>query len=168
MRGFGVLVAVLGVGLGVGLGACFVEPAEPATFRFECSADADCDSAEECNNGLCQQACGGADDVDCPTSAPLCLNGYCSSVCPLSEEFDDVCPPPQTCTSLTLPGEEPGDSGVCTVACDDETAPCPDGQVCFADFGVCVAVCMSADDCGSGEDCTGGFCVPSSSGGSVP
>ena len=129
-----------------------------------CSADADCDSAEECNNGLCQQACGGADDVDCPTSAPLCLNGYCSSVCPLSEEFDDVCPPPQTCTSLTLPGEEPGDSGVCTVACDDETAPCPDGQVCFADFGVCVAVCMSADDCASGEDCTGGFCVPSSSG----
>lgn len=143
------------------LGACFVEPATPSTFRFECSADADCEATEQCASGLCQQHCGGADDQPCGQSAPVCLNNYCASVCPTA---DDVCPLPQTCMSLSAPGEDPGDSGVCVVPCDADN-PCADGQLCFEELGLCVSTCMTVDDCGSGEECIAGFCVPSSSGG---
>lgn len=156
------LGTLLALGFGLGASACFIEPAQPSTFRFNCSADADCGEAESCVDGLCQQPCGSMNDQECNSSAPLCLNGYCSSVCPLSG--DDVCPSPQMCMSLSADPEEPGESGVCTAPCSD-ASPCPDGQVCFEDYGLCVGTCMTVADCGSGEECLGGFCVPSSSGG---
>jgi hypothetical protein len=146
---------------GLGLGACFVEAAAPASFRFECSADADCEANEACSNGLCQQPCGGDKDEACPQEAPVCLNSYCASVCPLA---DDICPSPQTCLAVTLPGQDPGESGLCAVSCSDQN-PCADGDLCVEEFGVCVPPCMSTDDCGSGEECLAGFCVPSDSGG---
>lgn len=153
------MVALQGV---LGMGACFIESAEPSTFRFQCGSSSECEPGEVCASGLCQQACGALDDVSCPQSAPVCLNGYCASVCPTSE---DVCPPPQSCMSLTAPGEDPAESGVCTVPCSDAD-PCADTMVCIEGF--CVQTCMDASECGSGEDCLGGFCVPSDSGGGFP
>lgn len=149
------------VGLGMLLGGCFIEPATPSTFRFQCSSDGECDPGFSCASGLCQQSCGGDAEEACPGDAPVCLNGYCSSICPLA---DDPCPTPQTCLSLAAPGEDPGESGVCTVECDDDN-PCPDSQLCYAELGLCVATCMDTADCSSGEECLAGFCVPSSSGG---
>jgi hypothetical protein len=155
----GLLGVLLGVSLGVG--ACFIESAEPANFRFECGSSSDCQVDQVCASGLCQQACGAQDDVECPQEAPVCLNGYCASVCSLS---DDVCPSPQSCLSLTIPGDEPAESGLCSIACS-EAAPCADGMFCFEDLGLCVQTCMTVDDCGSGEACVQGFCAPGDSGG---
>jgi hypothetical protein len=152
------MLGMLGI---LGMSACFIESAEPATFRFECGPSSECDVGEVCASGLCQQACGTDEAAACPQTAPVCLNGYCSSVCPISE---DVCPAPQSCMSLTLPDEDPAESGVCAVPCS-EAAPCPDGMFCYADLGVCVQTCMSTDECGSGEECLMGFCVPSDAGG---
>lgn len=162
---FCVGLGALALGLAAGFTACFIEPAQPSTFRFQCSADADCEDGRVCTNDLCQQPCGGDDDEPCAVEEPVCLNGYCSSICPTDE---DPCPAPQSCVSLDAPGEEPSGSGVCTVACEDDSG-CPEGQVCFADLGgLCVATCSTNDDCGSGEECIAGFCVPTSSGGGFP
>ena len=49
----------LALGLALGGGACFIEPAPPASFRFECSSDSECEATERCAQGLCQQPCGG-------------------------------------------------------------------------------------------------------------
>lgn len=154
-------LGALALGVGAGFTACFIEPAQPSTFRFQCSADADCGEGQVCSNDLCQQPCGGEDDEACSVEEPVCLNGFCSSICPLA---DDPCPDPQTCVSVVVVGD-PGDSGVCTVVCEDNSG-CPAGQICFPDFGgLCVATCLGPDDCGSGEDCVAGFCVPADSGG---
>lgn len=164
MAGRSHLLAGLGSGLlvSLALGACFIEPAAPATFRFQCSSDSECSDAEVCSNGLCQQPCGGDEDDPCPQDDPVCLNGYCSALC-LTD--DDVCSDPQDCVSLAAPGEDPGSTGVCTIPCSD-SAPCPDGQACLEDFGgLCVATCTDTSECGSGEECLAGFCVPSDSGG---
>ncbi|PRQ03859.1 hypothetical protein ENSA5_12280 [Enhygromyxa salina] len=151
-------------GLTLGASGCFIESAQPSTFRFQCSSDSECGVGEQCASGLCQQACGGEDDAECSQEAPVCLNGYCSSVCPTTE---DVCPAPQECMSLAVPGEDPSDSGVCTIACSEQN-PCPDGQVCFGDFGLCALVCATNEDCASGEECLANVCVPSDSGGGAP
>lgn len=153
---------VAGLGVSLAAGACFIEPAAPSTFRFECSSDSECAEGERCASGLCQQPCGGDEDDPCGQSNPICLNGYCSAICPLA---DDPCTSPQVCTSLAAPGEDPGESGVCLVPCSD-AQPCPDEQICFEDFGgICVATCMDTSDCGSGEECVTGLCIPSSSSG---
>jgi hypothetical protein len=149
------MLAMLSIGA-----ACFIEPAPPSSFRFECSADVECDAGQTCSNGLCQQACGGESDEPCGQEAPVCLNGYCSSVCVVA---DDQCTSPQTCMSLSFPGEEPAETGVCVVPCSD-AAPCPDGQLCYDDVGLCVATCMTTDECAAGEECVTGFCVPTSEG----
>jgi hypothetical protein len=95
------LGSLLGAALGMlGMSACFIEPAAPSSFRFECSSDVECDATQRCANGLCQQACGGEADQPCTQDAPACLNGYCSSVCLVA---DDECTSPQTCLSLTFP-----------------------------------------------------------------
>ncbi|WP_146658039.1 hypothetical protein [Enhygromyxa salina] len=148
----------------MGLGGCFIEAAEPSTFRFQCTASSECETGEVCASGLCQQPCGGANDTECSQSAPVCLNGYCASVCPTNE---DVCPPPQSCVTLPAPDEEPATSGVCTIPCDGDN-PCADGMFCFEEFGLCVQTCMATEECGSGEVCTQGFCLPSSSSGGAP
>jgi hypothetical protein len=85
--------------------------------------------------------------------APVCFNGYCSSICPLDEE---VCPGDQTCFGL-----EGTDSGLCAVPCDDDSNPCPEGDLCLE--GACATVCATDDDCGEGETCLDGVfvCVPS-------
>lgn len=145
----------------LGMTACFIEPAAPGAFRFECSADVECDADQRCASGLCQQPCGGDEDMDCPQEAPVCLNGYCSSVCLVAEP---ECSSPQTCLSFTFPGEQPAENGVCAVACSDE-APCPAGQLCYDELGLCVTACTTTDECASGEECALGFCVPSSSSG---
>ena len=151
---------------GLGLGACFIESAQPATFRFECSATDDCNDGEVCSDGLCQQACGAGEEA-CPSSM-VCLNGFCSSLCPTNE---DVCPAPQECVSLSGDSSE-DTTGVCTILCDDVDHPCGEGQFCVAGF--CATACTTVDDCASGEDCTEvgpglGVCTPSSSsGGSFP
>jgi hypothetical protein len=150
----------LGMAAALGMAACFIEPAPPSSFRFECSADVECDATQRCANGLCQQPCGGDDDVDCAQEAPVCLNGYCSSVCTVA---DELCSSPQTCVSLSFPGEAPAETGVCVVPCGDD-APCPASQLCYDALGLCVATCMANEDCASGEECLSGFCVPSSSG----
>lgn len=152
----GSLVAIAAMGVG----ACFIEPAAPGGFRFECSSDVECDATQRCANGLCQQPCGGEDDLDCAQEAPVCLNGYCSSVCSIAEP---ECSSPQTCVSLSFPSEEPAETGVCVVKCGDD-APCPDGQLCYEELGLCVATCMTTDECASGEECVAGFCVPTSGG----
>lgn len=157
----GLLLGLAGL---TGLGACFIESAEPSTFRFQCGSSSECEAGEVCASGLCQQPCGADDDDPCSQSAPVCLNGYCASVCPMS---DDVCPPPQTCASLAAPGEDPGESGVCTVPCSADN-PCADGLFCVEDLGLCVQTCMATAECGSGEECFGGFCVPTGSGGGFP
>ena len=147
---------------GVLLGACFIESATPSTFRFSCESDSDCEAGERCASGLCQLPCGGEGEEACPEEAPVCLNGYCSSICPSDQE---VCPAPQECVALS---SEPDSSGVCTVLCDEQDNPCPEEDVCFE--GLCATVCMSDEDCGSGEICLEGVfvCVPSDSGGGPP
>jgi len=160
--------ALLLLGLsGLGLTACFVESAQPSTFRFECSAADECNTNEVCSDGLCQQPCGAGEEA-CSAST-ICLNGFCSSICPTN---DDVCPSPQECVSLSASEDEPSASGVCTILCDDADHPCDDGQLCLAGF--CAVLCATVDECGSGEDCTAvaeglSVCTPSSSsGGSFP
>ena len=163
MRGFrAAFVLASALGLSLSFGACFIEPAEPSVFRFECAADSECKDNEVCANGLCQQACGGPDDDPCNFMGdePVCFNGYCSSVCPIVDGQEDVCPPPQSCFGVE-------DSGICTVLCEDD-GDCPAGGVCFGDTGVCVSSCMETTDCGSGEECLGGFCIPSDAGGGAP
>lgn len=155
----------LGLGLGVGLaftlgfGACFIEPAQPANFRFECSSASECAEGEVCAHGLCQTECGGAIEADCGQTG-FCLNGFCSSTCWLA---DDQCPSPQVCTSLVPEGtedpDEPVETGVCVVPCSADN-PCPEGELCYEDLGLCVAICMTSDDCGDGEECLMGLCVP--------
>jgi hypothetical protein len=153
------------LGVSVGVGACFIEPAEPANFRFECGSSSECQTGQVCASGLCQQACGQDEQVECPRSAPVCLNGYCASVCSLA---DDVCPSPQSCLALTLEqpaeSEEAVESGLCSIPCS-EAAPCADGLLCFEELGVCVQTCTTTDECGSGEACLEGFCIPGDSGG---
>lgn len=156
---FGVL-GMLGIAVAMGMGACFIEPAPPAGFRFECNSDVECDPTQRCASGLCQQACGAETDEPCAPESPVCLNGYCSSACLLA---DAQCTSPQTCLSLTLPGDEPAESGVCVVKCGD-AAPCPDGQTCVDELGLCVTTCMTTQECASGEECVAGFCAPSSGG----
>lgn len=159
------------VGAAVGAGACFIESAQPSTFRFECSASDECLSSEVCSDGLCQQPCG--EGLESCINGTVCLNGFCSSVCPIGQ---DLCPSPQECVSLSAPTEgeadedEPG-SGICTVLCDDEERPCADGQACV--FGFCLDECMTVADCGSSEECLPisadtMVCVPSGSGGGPP
>ena len=147
-----------GLGLTLALGgvACFIEPAPPASFRFECSSDSECEPTERCAQGLCQQPCGGETNQSCGQTG-VCLNGYCSSTCSLA---DPQCSSPQTCTSLTPPGVEPSDTGICMVPCDDQN-PCAEGSLCYEDLGLCVAPCMTTDECGEGEECIVGACVPS-------
>lgn len=166
-------------------GACFIESAQPSTFRFECSASDQCQSGDVCADGLCQQPCG--DQMEACTNGMVCLNGFCSSVCPLDQ---GVCPSPQECLSLSIPmeggsgsggedgGEDEGgtedgepESGICTIPCDDEQRPCEDGQACV--FGFCADECMTVADCGSSEQCLPisadtMICIPSSSGGGAP
>lgn len=155
------LLGMLGVLGMLGMGACFIEATEPSVFRFQCGSSSECAVDQECASGLCQQPCGGQDDADCPQGAPVCLNGYCASVCTVSE---DVCPSPQSCLSLTIPGEDPAESGVCALACG-EANPCADGMFCFEELGVCVQTCVGDEDCSSGEACVQGFCTPTDSGG---
>jgi hypothetical protein len=139
------------------MGACFIESPQPSTFRFACEADDDCGDTQVCADGLCQQACGAADDLECPNDAPLCFNGHCSSVCPVDEE---VCPSPQTCITFEDPSaDEPPTSGICGIPCDDQDHPCGEGSLCFE--GACVATCMTDDECGEGESCLAGVCIPS-------
>jgi hypothetical protein len=165
-------IVVVGLGLGLGLGACFVESAQPGTFRFDCSTTEDCNIGEVCSDGLCQTPCGASEEA-CP-GATVCLNGFCSSLCPTNE---DVCPSPQECVSLSPVMDEVEDeaeagTGVCTVLCDDVDHPCAEGQLCLAGF--CATTCESVEDCGSGEECLEvapglSVCAPSdSSGGSFP
>jgi hypothetical protein len=151
---------LFGIAAAMGVGACFIEPAPPSGFRFECNSDVECDATQRCASGLCQQPCGAETDEPCAPESPVCLNGYCSSACLLA---DDECTSPQTCLSLTFPGEEPAESGVCVVKCGDD-APCPDGQSCYAELGLCVATCMTTDDCSTGEECLAGICAPTSEG----
>jgi len=163
-----VRTAVLLAGFGLGFGACFIEPAKPATFRFECDSAAECEPGQVCANELCQVPCGPGQEA-CP-SASVCINGFCSNLCPLDE---DVCPPPQQCVSLTPPGQddEPSERGICTVLCDPVERPCGEGQQCL--FGFCADECVTIEDCGSGEDCLPigpdvMVCVPTGSGGGFP
>jgi hypothetical protein len=140
----------------LGFGACFIEPAPPASLRFDCSSDSDCDPTQRCTSGLCQQPCGSDGDEPCSMTS-LCLNGYCSGTCLIA---DAQCSSPQVCQSLALPGEEPSDTGFCMIPCSDE-APCGEGQLCYEDLGVCLTSCMATEDCGEGEECLAGFCVTS-------
>lgn len=154
-------------GLATGSGACFIESAQPSTFRFDCSSTDECNEGEVCSDGLCQQPCGAGEEA-C-ADGTICLNNFCSSICPIAQ---DVCPEPQQCVALSEPeeGEEPG-SGICTIPCDDTDHPCADGQLCLAGF--CATTCTDVSECGSGEDCTEvtaglSVCVPGSSGGGFP
>ena len=98
-----------------------------------------------------------AEDLDCPSGAPVCLSGFCSSICPVDV---DVCPDPQTCFVYEDPNSStPPTSGICTVVCDDEY-PCGGDDVCVQ--GVCLASCMLDTDCGSSETCLGNICIPNS------
>jgi hypothetical protein len=153
------ILSLSGFVAAAGLGACFIESPQPSTFRFACESADDCGQGDVCADGLCQQACGAADDADCPDGAPLCLNGYCSSVCPIDEE---VCPSPQACLVFEDPeAEEPATSGICAIACDDQDHPCAEGQLCLE--GICLTTCMTDDECGNGESCLAGInvCIPS-------
>ncbi len=144
-----------GFAVALGLGACFIESPKPSTFRFACEVDDDCEEPQTCSEGLCQQVCGGSEDLACPDSAPLCFNGHCSSVCPVA---DDVCPLPQTCMTFADPSsEEPPTSGVCAISCDEDH-PCTDGQLCLE--GICLTACASDDECGQGETCVANLCIP--------
>lgn len=149
----------------VGMAGCFVEPAQPSTFRFKCSKTDECPEGEVCSDGLCQQPCGA--ELEACGNATACLNGFCSSICPLDQ---DVCPTPQEC--VTLPQsedeDEPPTSGICTILCDDDEHPCAEGQFCF--IGFCLTQCMTNAECASGEACTEmapglSICVPSWGGG---
>ncbi|PRQ01199.1 hypothetical protein [Enhygromyxa salina] len=158
------LTRTLSLVICLGAGGCFIEAAEPSTFRFQCGSSSECATDQVCASGLCQQPCGGEDDLECPQSAPICLNEFCASVCPISE---DVCPAPQSCVALTVPGDEPSESGVCTIPCGDAN-PCADGMLCVEEFGLCVQACATTDECGPAEACVQGFCVPTDSGGGAP
>lgn len=147
-------VGMLGIGLGLGLSACFFEPAPASSFRFQCASDADCADGEVCASELCQQPCGAADSEPCPQESPICFNGFCSSVC---QADDDVCPAPQECIALAVPGEEEPTTGICGVLCADESS-CPDGDVCI--MGACATPCIDDSECDLGEVCTTGFCIP--------
>ena len=163
------IVLLASSGLFAGSGACFIESAQPSTFRFECSATDECSEGEVCSDGLCQQPCGAGEEA-C-ADGTFCVNSFCSSICPVGQ---DVCPSPQECVSLSAPeeGEEPSGSGICTILCDDADHPCGEGQLCIAGF--CAQTCAGVEDCGSGEECTEvaaglSVCVPGgSSGGSFP
>lgn len=69
------------------------------------------------------------------------------------------------CTVITSPGDYEGgdvDGGTTVCMSDDQ---CPDG-VCDMLRGECVD-CRVATDCGEGEECDGGLCVPAECGGMV-
>jgi hypothetical protein len=152
------LMGLLGLAFAAGFGACFIEPALPGNFRFECASDVECMTGEVCANGLCQQPCGGEMDQDCGSSG-ICLNGYCSGLCTIT---DDRCSDPQVCTSLAPPEESSAEfPAVCIVPCSDDDNPCAEGQLCYADLGLCVTSCMTSDECGDGEECFFGVCFPS-------
>jgi len=149
------IVIAFGFAAALGLGACFIDSPLPSTFRFTCEVAEDCYEGQVCSAGLCQQPCGGAEDLDCPSGAPVCLSGFCSSICPVDV---DVCPDPQTCFVYEDPNSTtPPTSGICTVVCDDEY-PCGGDDVCVQ--GVCLASCMLDTDCGSSETCLGNVCIP--------
>lgn len=150
--------------LGAALGACFIESAQPSTFRFQCSTSDECNEGEVCSSGLCQLPCGPG-EAACENGT-VCINGFCSNLCPVGQA---VCPAPQECVPVAEPDDDREvQPGICTILCDDADHPCPDGQLCLAGF--CAAQCMSVDDCGSGENCTEvatgiSVCIPSGSGG---
>lgn len=181
-----VVVSVLGLGLALGgFVGCFIEAAQPSTFRFQCASDGECEDGQVCAEGLCQQPCGGEDDDPCANEAPICLNGYCASLCPLPAEGSDdvdVCPQPQSCVELPESfsgfGFDTGSSGACLVACADDSG-CVEGEVCDTESGLCFpdlgsttggetdgetgdggdGTCTTADDCGAGQDCVMGYCA---------
>ncbi|MFO7567854.1 MAG: hypothetical protein R6X02_34760 [Enhygromyxa sp.] len=132
-----------------GLSACFIEPAQPSTFRFQCSKSDECSDGETCADGLCQQPCGAS--LEACENGTVCINNFCSSICPLDQ---DVCPVPQECVAPPSPddAEQESNVGICMVQCDDQDHPCGEGQLCFQGF--CVTLCTSTDECGSGEECT--------------
>lgn len=153
----GLLLGLLG--LSVGFGGCFIEAAQPASFRFECSADSDCGEGLSCANNLCQQACGGAEDAPCPSDASECLNGYCSSFCATDQ---DVCPAPQECVDIFGIFGLEGVPGLCTVPCS-VNEDCGEGQGCLE--GLCATLCADDSNCAEGEVCTFGLCTPENLGG---
>ena len=137
-----------------------------------CSSSADCGSAEECVNGVCQPrgydggACeprvdGGItcnSGADCPVDLPYCLNCQCHSFCPMCETCDHrdggydaprfdagiICPPYEPDGGSCIPDI---DGGVCPPQFDGGSEPPTfDGGVCAPnpDAGL---LCATAADC---------------------
>jgi hypothetical protein len=165
MAKLGRIVLLISGGLGAALGACFIESAQPSTFRYECSSDADCVGLEVCADGLCQQPCGASMEA-CPDTAP-CINGFCSSLCSAD---NDACPDPLACTPL-YESEDPEEEipGICTSVCDDADNPCAEGQLCLP-TGFCATLCTTGEECLSSESCIEfaegiAICTPSFGGG---
>lgn len=134
------------------LTACFIEPAQPSVFRYDCAAHDECATGESCLDGLCQRACtlGAEGDGllgDCPDDSGYvaCINGSCSHTC---EAESAACPAPQSCVDLgAVFGGGAASSldglGACAVACD-AAHPCSGAagypEVCFE------SVCVAAPD----------------------
>lgn len=143
---------------------CFIEIAEAPGFRYSCSADKDCESAEACIDGLCQVPCTSLTfDEACPEDGSylMCFNGVCASACQVGA---DACSSPNSCVGLDPSGESP--IGVCGAACDAmDPSTCPMGEICLA--GTCFATCDVDDpeSCGSSGSCVEGICIPSTGGG---
>ncbi|NVB40011.1 hypothetical protein G6O69_19355 [Pseudenhygromyxa sp. WMMC2535] len=117
------------LGLGLSISGCFLESGGAPAFRYDCSQTSECGDGEVCADGLCQQPCGGEQDEDCSTDAPVCFNGYCASICPIG---DDVCSAPQECIAV----DEDSESGICGVLCESDES-CAEGETCVS--GVCIS-----------------------------
>lgn len=172
--GLGLLICiVLGGGFGVSSG-CYSERAPPSTFRYVCTADADCEEGEACREGICERTCSALTAKgDCGADFALCFNGACASTC---EVEADACPSVHECIDLSALGVDvEGDGspfggpsaalGICGRMCEPGDGLCPDTETCLGGF--CVSLCdPAADDaCPDGLICSGiGVCAPPTGG----
>ena len=119
--------------------ACFIEPGEPPSFRYDCSSDDQCEEGQQCIASLCQIACSTATFADdCPQdgSALLCFNGVCASSCD-ADASPDPCPGAQSCMDFDLSEFGQENLAICGQSCDTPDAPpCPGAEVCLE--GVCL------------------------------
>ncbi|HET9955900.1 MAG TPA: kelch repeat-containing protein [Polyangiaceae bacterium] len=118
----------------------------------------ECTKPEHCNSNLCQDGrcvdeLGKGDDCndtkDCMPGL-TCVDGACCT--------EQACPEGASCRT-------PGKAGDCMKL---ENSPCEANLECASEQcfdGVCVAACESKSNCGEGQECSNGACIPSSGAG---
>ena len=113
-----------------------------------CGTTSDCPSTDICVSGVCTPAADGCKfDSDCGDATKVCIDGKCESSC-----AGGFCPTGFTCVKG---GCSPNPVGTTCSSNAQCSAPTP-----FCVGGTCVASCTNDTQCGPGNYCDNGACVP--------